>query len=180
MTVPPGASCADSTNNSITLCTYLPHQQFYPWASSGPDRAVWFYINGHSGTGSITVQAAGSGAGKVDAYGNSTIPTPIISYTKGLTAGRLTDYSSSASAIITGCFNVRTHWTDVNNNPESLTNEGAANGLWLYSSGGPTRDGRSPTAGSYGGVDIATPGGNSFAAYSPTSYWGDRTLFSLT
>jgi hypothetical protein len=47
----------------------------------------------------------------------------------------------------------------------------------LFSSGGPTRDGRSPLTTPYGGVDITTPGGNSFAAYSPTSYWGDITLF---
>ena len=67
----------------------------------------------------------------------------------------------------------------MNNNPQSLTNEGATNGLWLYFSGGPTRDGRSPIAAIYGGVDITTPGGNSFAAYSPTSYWGDPTLFSF-
>lgn len=179
VTVLPGNNCTNSADRSITVCTYSPHQQFYPWTSSGPDRAVWFYVNGHSGTGSVTVQATGSGAGTVDAYGDATMPTPIISYTKGLTAGRLTDYSSSTSAIVAGCFNVRTHWTDVNNNPRSLTNEGATNGLWLYSSGGPTRDGRSPIAATYGGVDITTPGGNSFAAYSPTSYWGDPTLFSF-
>ena len=176
-TVTPGNNCASSADNSITLCTYLPHQQFYPWMSSGPDRAVWMNVNGHSGTGTITVTATTSGSGTADAYGDATMPTPIISYTNNSTLGRLTDYSSTSSAIVDGCFNVRTKWIDINNNPETLTNEGVTNGLWLYSSGGPTRDGRSPIAATYGGIDITTPGGNSFAAYSPTSYWGDVTLF---
>jgi minor extracellular serine protease Vpr len=177
VTVTPGNSCSSSPDNTIVVCTYLPGQQFYPWKSSGPDRAVWMHINGHSGTGTITVTATASGSGTADAYGDPTLITPIISYTNNLTLGRLTDYSSTTSAMVDGCFNVRTSWIDINNNSESLTNEGATGDLWLYSSGGPTRDGRSPIAATYGGIDITTPGGNSFAAYSPTSYWGDLTLF---
>ena len=172
-TVTPGNSCASSVDATITLCTYLPGQQFYPWQSSGPDRAVWININGHSGAGTVSFQATGAGTGTADAYGDATMPTPVISYTSNLTPGRLTDYSATSSAIVDGCFNVRTTWKDVNGIARSLTNEGATNALWLYSSGGPTRDGRSPLTSTYGGVDITTPGGNSFAAYSPTSYWGD-------
>jgi hypothetical protein len=179
VTVPPGNKCASSADGSIMLCTYLPGQQFYPWTASGPDRAVWLSITGHSGKGRIRVQAVAGGSGTADAYGDAAMPTPIISYADSLTPGRLTDYSSTAAAIVAGCFNVRTRWTDIGGKPESLVDEGAANALWLYSSGGPTRDGRSPTARNYGGVDIATPGGNAFAAYSPKSYWGDRTLFSF-
>jgi hypothetical protein len=176
-TVNPGNNRASSTDNSIVLCTYLPGQQFYPWTSSGPDGAVWMNVNGHMGAGSITIQATQSGSGTAEAYGDATIPAPIISYTNHITDGRLTDYSSTTSAIVDGCFNVRTSWTDIDGNAQSLTNEGVTGALWLYSSGGPTRDGRSPTAAIYGGVDITTPGGNSFAGYSPTSYWGDPTLF---
>jgi minor extracellular serine protease Vpr len=178
VTVTPGNNCSASADNSITLCTYLPHQQFYPWKSSGADRAVWINISGHSGTGTISLTATVSGTGTADSYGDGSIPTPIITYTSNLTPGRLNDYSSTSSAIVDGCFNVRTSWIDVNNNPESLTNEGATGDLWLYSSDGPTRDGRSPLTTPYGGVDITTPGGNSFAAYSPTSYWGD-VMFSF-
>jgi hypothetical protein len=136
------------------------------------------FVNGHRGTGRITVEATSSGiVGTADAYGDATMPTPIISYANHLTSGRLTDYASTRSAIVDGCFNVRTQWIDINNRSESLTDEGATNGLWLYSSGGPTRDGRSPLTATYGGIDITTPGGNAFAAYSPNSYWGDITLF---
>jgi hypothetical protein len=179
VTVPPGNQCAASADASINLCTYLPGQQFYPWISSGPDRAVWFSITGHSGKGHIGVQAVAGGSGTADAYGDAAIPTPIISYTDSLTPGRLTDYSSTAAAIFAGCFNVRTLWTDIDGKPESLVDEGATNALWLCSSGGPTRDGRSPTARNFGGVDVTTPGGNAFAAYSRKSYWGDPTLFSF-
>ncbi|MDP9160889.1 MAG: S8 family serine peptidase [Acidobacteriota bacterium] len=175
--VTPGNGCASSPDSTIVLCASLPGQQFYPWTSSGPDRAVWMNIKGHSGTGTINVTAAQFGSGIADAYGDATIPTPIISYTNNLTLGRLNDYSSTSAALVDGCFNVRTQWTDINNNPQSFTSQGATGGLWLYSSGGPTRDGRSPIAATYGGVDFTTPGGNSFAAYSPTSYWGDVTLF---
>jgi hypothetical protein len=91
-----------------------------------------------------------------------------MSYTQFLTPGRLTDYSSTYSAIVTGCYNVRTSWIDINNIKESLTDQGKTNALWTGSSGGPTRDGRVPPN---GGVDITTPGGNLFAAYGLNTYW---------
>jgi hypothetical protein len=163
--VTPGNSCGVSTDGTITLCTYLPGQQFYPWQSSGPDRAVWVNINGHSGTGSIRVQGTLSGTGTADLYGD---PSGIITHTKFLTPGRLTDYSSSLSAIVAGCYNVRTAWTDINGIKETLTTQGGNNALWTGSSGGPTRDGRVPPN---GGVDITTPGGNQFAAYGLNTYW---------
>jgi minor extracellular serine protease Vpr len=118
VTVAPGNNCASSTDGSIELCTYLPGQQFYPWTSDGPDRAVWLSIVGHSGAGSISVKATSLGSGTVDVYGDATMPTPIISYTNHSTSGRLTDYSSTTSAIVVGCYNVRTSWTDINGNPE--------------------------------------------------------------
>jgi minor extracellular serine protease Vpr len=123
VTVAPGNNCAASSDSSIELCTYLPGEQFYPWTSSGPDRAVWIFVNGHSGAGSITVRATPSGTGTADAYGDATMPTPIISYTNHSTLGRLTDYASTSSAIVDGCFNVRTNWIDINGNPQRRRNE---------------------------------------------------------
>jgi subtilisin family serine protease len=149
----------------LTMCQYLPGQQFYPWQSSGPDRAVWVNVVGHTGTGSIRIQGTQAGTGTADVYGDS---SAIVTYTKFLTPGRLTDYSSSTSAIVSGCYNVRTHWIDINGNPESITDEGAVGALWKFSAGGPTRDGRIPPN---GGVDITSPGGNVFAAYGINSYW---------
>lgn len=164
-TVTPGNNCVSSTDGSITLCTYLPGQQFYPWQSSGPDRAVWVNINGHTGAGTISIKGTTTGTGTADVYGD---PSGIVSYTKFLTPGRLTDYSATFSAIVAGCYNVRTGWTDINGLKETLTNQGATNALWTGSSGGPTRDGRVPPD---GGVDITTPGGNQFAAYGLNTYW---------
>lgn len=165
VTVTPGNNCNSSADGTITLCTYLPGQQFYPWQSSGPDRAVWVNVSGHTGTGGISIQGTQSGTGTADVYGDS---GGILSYTNFLTPGRLTDYSSTFSALVAGCYNVRTSWIDINDNPESLTNEGKTGALWTGSSGGPTRDGRVPPN---GGVDIATPGGNLFAAYGLNTYW---------
>jgi minor extracellular serine protease Vpr len=165
VTALPGNTCASSTDASLTMCQYLPGQQFYPWQSSGPDRAVWVNVVGHTGTGSIRIQDTQAGTGTADVYGDS---SAIVTYTKFLTPGRLTDYSSSTSAIVSGCYNVRTHWIDINGNPESITDEGAVGALWKFSAGGPTRDGRIPPN---GGVDITSPGGNVFAAYGINSYW---------
>lgn len=158
-------SCASSSDSSVQVCSYLPGQQFYPWQSSGPDAAVWVAMTGHTGSGNVSVIAAQSGTGTADAYGDS---GGIMAYTRFLTPGRLSDYASTYSALVAGCYNVRTAWIDINGNSQSMTSEGGANALWTGSSGGPTRDGRSPPN---GGVDIATPGGNLFAAYGRNSYW---------
>jgi hypothetical protein len=126
---------------------------------------VWVNIVGHSGTGSIRIQGTQTGTGTADVYGD---PSGIVTYTKFLTPGRLTDYSSTLSAIVAGCYNVRTSWIDINGIKETLTTQGGNNALWTGSSGGPTRDGRVPPN---GGVDITTPGGNLFAAYGLNTYW---------
>jgi minor extracellular serine protease Vpr len=158
-------SCVNTADLTIEICSYLPGQQFYPWQSSGPDAAVWVYMTGHGGSGSVSIQGTKPGTGTADVYGDS---GGVMSYTKFLTPGRLTDYSSTFSAIVAGCYNVRTSWTDINGDKQSLTDQGKTNALWTGSSGGPTRDGRQPPD---GGVDITTPGGNLFAAYGLNSYW---------
>jgi minor extracellular serine protease Vpr len=158
-------SCESSTDSSIEVCSYLPGEQFYPWQSSGPDAAVWVYLSGHGGSGSVSVRGTQSGTGTADVYGDS---GGTMSYTRSLTPGRLSDYASTSSALVAGCYNVRTAWTDINDDHQTLTDQGKANALWTGSSGGPTRDGRSPPN---GGVDITAPGGNLFAAYGLNSYW---------
>jgi hypothetical protein len=165
LTAPPDNSCHSSTDGSLQICQYDPGMQFYPWQSSGPDRAAWYSISGHSGNGSFTVQSTGSNSGTADLYGDA---AGDLSYTSFLIPGRLSDFASTFSAIVAGCYNVRTSWIDINNTPQSLTNQGTTNALWTGSSGGPTRDGRQPPN---GGVDITTPGGNIFAAYGLNTYW---------
>jgi len=161
--VPPGGFI---NKDGVFIIQYNPGQQFYPWQSSGPDRAVWIQIIGHSGPATISMQGTQSGAGHAELYGdvgpNVTFPS------NELVAGRLDDYSSTASAIVTGCYNLRTSWVDIDGIARSITNQGATHALWLFSSGGPTRDGRVPPN---GGVDLNTPGGNLFAAYGQNSYW---------
>jgi len=164
VTAAPG-TCEGSSDGTITVCNYTEGNQFYPWTSTDPDGAVWFNVTGHSGTGSVTVQATQAGTGTVDVYGDS---GGILTYTEFLTPGRLTDYASTLSALVAACYNVRTSWIDIDDQAESLTDQGKTNGIWTGSAGGPTRDGRLPPN---GGVDITTPGGNTFAAYGLNSYW---------
>lgn len=159
---PPGGS---ASAGGVTVYQYNPGQQFYPWTSSGPARAVWIQIVGHTGAGTIQFQATQPGTGVADVYGDA---APIVTFTNLLTPGRLTDYSSTRSAIVTGCYNLRTSWVDINGQPQSITTENPAGYIWKFSSGGPARDGRVPPN---GGVDLATPGGNAFAAYAQNSWW---------
>jgi minor extracellular serine protease Vpr len=151
----------------ISIIQYDPGQEFYPWTSTDGDRAVWFRITGHKASGQLSIQGTGSGTGRYDLYGDVVGPnqTAIDSFPHDLVPGRLSDYASTRSAIVAGASVVRTSWIDVNGYPESLTNQGPVGGLWVHSSGGPTRDGRLI------GVDVVTPGENSFAAYAPDSYW---------
>ena len=164
VTVTPN-NCVSSADGSLSACNYLPGDQFYPWQSSGPDRAVWYEISGHTGKGTITMQGTGSNSGTADVYSDD---SANVAFTNFITPGRLNDYSSTLSADVAACYNVRTSWTDINNDKQSITNEGKVGGLWTFSSGGPTRDGRIPPN---GGVDVATPGGNLFAAYGLNTYW---------
>ncbi len=153
--------------DGVTIIQYDPGQEPYPWTSTDGDRAVYFQITGHSGAGELTIQGTGSGTGRYDFYGDVVGPnlTPVDSFARDLAPGRLTDYASTRSAIVAGASVVRTSWIDVNGAPESLTGQGPVGGLWIQSSGGPTRDGR------LNGVDVVTPGENSFAAYATDSYW---------
>jgi minor extracellular serine protease Vpr len=162
-------ACRRSADRSLKLCQYAPGEQFYPWTSVGPDRAVLIEIAGHpgaAGTLQIAPQVATHAeAGTVDVYGDN---AAIVSFPSDLTPGRLSDNASTLSAIVAGCYNVRTSWIDIDNQSESETTQGPTGGLWVGSAGGPTRDGRVPPA---GGVDIVAPGGNIFAAFGLETYW---------
>ena len=90
---------------------------------------------------------------------------PVTAMTDHLVAGRLTDYATTASVIVAGDYVVRTQWTDIDGIPQQITNEGAVGALWLKSSAGPTRNGRTY------GIDIAAPGQNLFASVGANTYW---------
>ena len=169
LTVPPGGS---GSKKGVMMYQYDPGQQFYPWQSSGPDRAAWIEISGHNGAATIEVKGTQAATGTVDVYGDA---APVITFTNDLTPGRLTDYSATKSAIVTGAYVVRTQWVDINGHSQTLANEGLTGQLWEFSSGGPTRDGRLPP---HGGVDITTPGANCFGAYGLDTYW-DTFSFNL-
>lgn len=160
VTCPPGVVVADPSG--ITISQYNPGAQFYPWTSTGPDRAVSIDIYGRSGLGWVAFSSGT--AGTADVY---TIYYPLISLTDGLTPGRLCDAASTPSALVDGCYVLRTAYTDIDGIARDVSSEGSTGHLWEYSSGGPTRDGRR-------GLDACTPGQNVFAAYAANSF--DATI----
>ena len=153
------------TQGGMTVVHYLPGQEFYPWTSDSGDRAVWVGGTGHATTGTFEITARGDGAGYVDLYGDVLGPnlTPIFSMTSHLVPGRLNDYASTPTAIISGDHIIRTSYVDLNGIQRNITDEGVTGGLWLKSSAGPSRDGREY------GVDSTAPGQNMFAPVGPAN-----------
>lgn len=162
--VGPGGS---TSANGVTISQHPPGNEFYPWQSTSGDRAVWIRILGHSGAGSIKVRGTQAGAGHFDLYGDVLGPnlTSIVSFTDHIVPGRLTDYASSQSAIVAANYVDKTNWIDIDRVPRSIVTEGAVDGLWSKSPGGPTRNGRPY------GIDVTPPGQNCFASSARNSYW---------
>ena len=158
-----------STNtNGIYIYNYAPGTEFYPWTSNSGDRVVYIGVSGHATTGSVSLRATAGGSGHVDLYGDVIGPnlTPVTSMTDHLVPGRLEDYATTYSAIVSGNHVIRTQYTDIDGIARNINTEGSAGAIWLKSSPGPTRDGR------LYGVDVTAPGQNLFASVGPNSYWG--------
>jgi minor extracellular serine protease Vpr len=156
------------TQSGIAITHYNPGTEFYPWTSTGGDRAIYVSIMGHATTGHFTLRALDAGAsGHVDTYGDIAGGnlTPNLRMTDHLVPGRMEDYATTRSAIVSADYTIRTDWIDIDGVPRSITNEGVTGDIWLKSSPGPTRDGR------LYGPDVATPGQNEFGAQSIHSYW---------
>ncbi len=154
---------AQSDDGTVQIFHYQPGSEFYPVTSTSGDRFADIVISGHSGqTGTIALRAQGTGTGKFDAYSDA---APVSIFTDHLVSGRITDYASTLSAIVTGAHgNNRLTYADLDGVTRNVPNEGGPGQLWVYSAGGPTRDGRI-------GVDITTPGQNIFAPIATNSYW---------
>jgi minor extracellular serine protease Vpr len=135
------------TAAEITLCNYLPGREFYPWQSTSGDRAFYARITGHQGAGELQFVNP-SAAGRFDAYGTifNGYGNLLLGFTSHLVEGRLTDYSSTKSAIVVGDY---------------YPSSGA---IWPGSSGGPTRDGRR-------GVDLSAPGEGALVPLAANSAW---------
>ncbi len=147
--------------NGIYIIQYNPGAEFYPWTSTSGDRAVWIRVIGHSGGGSVRLQAT-SGSGNFDVYGDA---GGVMTFTDHLTPGRLTDYTSTKTIVNGAAYVDRTNYVDIDGIPRTVNTEGLTGQLWTGSSGGPTRDGRTY------GVDVATPGHNAFGTYGKDTYW---------
>ncbi len=151
-----------AVRDGISIAQYAPGGAFYPWQSNGPDRAVWVEIVGNQGAGEFRIRGTSAGTGTVDLYHAPSQGT--VSFTQHLVAGRMTDYSATRSATVAGCHVLRNSWVDINGVIRTDTGTGTAGMLWARSSGGPTRDGRTP------GVSLSAAGHSVFAAQAPNSW----------
>jgi minor extracellular serine protease Vpr len=158
LTLPFPYTFAESPDGSLFMTQYFPGYEFYPATSTSGDRFIEIFINGHQGTGTITL--TGQGSGTFNIYSD---PSAIDTFNDHLVAGNITDYASTLSAISTGAFVVRNSYTDINNVPRTIAGD-TVGALWANSAGGPTRDGRI-------GVAVTTPGENLFATIASNSYW---------
>lgn len=158
--VTPGQSINTS---GVSIIQYSPGQEFYPATSTSGDRFVSISITGHATTGRLILQGTGTGAGRFDLYADVTAET---SFDDHLVAGRLTDQSSTRSAIVVGASVNASTYLDVDGIQRQLVGDVAGH-LWSGSAGGPTRDGRT-------GIDVAAPGETVFAAFATNSYWGTQ------
>lgn len=166
-TVGPVAPGTSTSLSGITIINYTPGTEFYPWASTSGDSALWMGVSGHATTGTVEIRGLNAGTGHLDLYGDVVGPnlTPVTSMTDHLVSGRLNDYATTHSAIVAGDHVIRTDWVDIDGIPRQILDEGAVGELWLKSSDGPTRDGRTH------GVDLSAPGQNLFAPVGQSSYW---------
>lgn len=162
--VAPGGSASQS---GVTILSYTPGTEFYPWSSTSGDGALWIGVDGHATTGTVRILGQVAGTGHFDLYGDVIGPnlTPITSMTDHLVPGRLNDYATTASAVVAGDHVIRTEWIDIDGVPREIAGEGDVGELWLKSSDGPTRDGRTH------GVDLSAPGQNLFAPVGASAYW---------
>src|SRR5262249_4330405 len=142
--------------DGVYIIQYNPGQEFYPWRSTSGDRAVWMRITGHSGGGSVRIRGTQAGTGHFDLYSPG---IPVITFNDHLVPGRLADYASTLSALVTGAHVMRTSYLDLDGIPREVSSEGRTGQLWAHSPAGPTRDGR------LYGIDLSAPGHNVFAAY---------------
>jgi minor extracellular serine protease Vpr len=171
-TAPPYAY-AENSDGSVVVTQYFPGSEFYPVTSTSGDHFVNVIINGHPGTGQITLRAQSPGLqGSFNIYAGFTsiymppvsVVGPVVSFgTDDLAPGRLTDWASTHSATTVGAHVLRATWIDINGNIQDDSVEGTTGTLWYHSAGGPTRDGRR-------GIALSAPGQNIFGTYATNSY----------
>ena len=153
--------------SGIAITHYQPGLEFYPWQSTSGDRAVHIRIAGHAVRGSVRIRGTTTGVGRFDLYSDVQGPnlsSVVVAFDDHL-FGCLTDYSATRSAVVAGAHVARTSYVDVDGIMRNIVNEGLTGELYSQSSGGPTRDDRSP------GVDLTAPGHHTFAALARNSYW---------
>ena len=146
--------------NGVYAAQYTPGFEFYPWTSTSGDRSVLVDVSNFVGDGEIRIRAKSAGTGRFDAYGSF---TDKLVFTGLLAPGRMADIATTRSAITLGASVNKNNYLDLNDVLRDVSSEGLENEIWQGSSGGPTRDGRTP------GVDVVAPGHNVIAAYGGTN-----------
>jgi minor extracellular serine protease Vpr len=162
---PPGApinTVASSADNSVVVRQFFPGAELYPTTSTSGDHYVQIAISGHATTGTIAIRGVtGTDTGTFDIYSDI---QGVGVFTSNVVPGRISDWGTTRSSIVTGSYVVRTNYVDINGIVHNPTGQGAVGALWTGSNDGPTRDGRF-------GITVVSPGHNTLTSYATNSDW---------
>lgn len=158
--------------------------QYYHLASSrnqvltlGGKRQIRVDLIGQPGQYSVTLHGAKVTDGRFDALigpnPENPMSEPFNKFLAHATPGSLWDGASAKSAIVAGCYILRTDWKSLAGRSLGQMGEGKKGAIWLGSGTGPTADGRP-------GVTLCAPGDRIVSAYAPGSDWAKarRNLIS--
>jgi uncharacterized protein (TIGR03437 family) len=139
------------------------------YSSKDHKREVYIGLDGNSPNGEYTITFKGRTVvnGHFDATLNPSEEwnSSVANFFENFVVpGSMSDFASAHNAVIDTCYVIRTSWTDINGNAESLTGQGSVGQLWTGSSVGPTEDGRLA-------VDVSSPAEEIVTAYDPKSHW---------
>ncbi|MEM7802026.1 MAG: protein kinase, partial [Chloroflexota bacterium] len=171
---PVGPNDSIRNEKGVSIYHYEPGQSFYPWQSTGGDRAIWIELDGYLGQGTLRLEPLFAGEGHFDAYGNFRGPnrTSSIVFLDQLAEGRLTNQATTYNIITVASYTGAAQYEDSEGNMRPVGENATPGDLWISSASGPTRDGRL-------GVDVAAPGNILVAPLAQNSSYSASLGFGI-
>ncbi len=164
---PPSPAASDVQTTAEFLYYHLGRDVDFDHAAN-QKRELWLRFTGPAGTYKVELSGTSVTNGRFDATLNpsrfETSGGPVNRFLNFLAPGSIYDLASSLNNICPNSYLWRTNWTDIDNIPRTIRNQGVIGGLWNGSGVGPTFDGRV-------GIDVSAPGDSLITTYAPGSYF---------